>query len=121
MSISTSPYNRGLQGESIAVTFLKLHGYQILKTRYRTPYGEVDIIAQSGKMIICVEVKTRSTLTTSLYAIHPRQQERIMSAYLYFIQAYPEYMNASVRFDVIVCAPNVKPLHIQHAFEFNHE
>jgi putative endonuclease len=114
-------YNRGMQGESVALAFLNLRGYHILAKRYRTPYGEIDIIARYDTMIVCVEVKTRSTISSSLQALQVRQQERIMNAYLHFIQSFPDYANDAVRFDVIVCAPNSKPLHIKNAFEANHD
>ena len=118
---ATTSYQRGVQGESVALAFLNLHGYHILAKRYRTPYGEIDIIARYDNMIVCVEVKTRSSLSASLNAIQSPQQERIMNAYLYFIQSFPDYANDAVRFDVIVCVPNSRPLHIKNAFEANYE
>jgi putative endonuclease len=119
--IATTSFQRGMQGEAVALAFLHLHGYHILAKRYRTPYGEIDIIARYENMIVCVEVKTRSSLSASLKALHTPQQERIIKAYLYFIQSVPDYANNAVRFDVIVCAPNSKPLHIKNAFEANYE
>jgi putative endonuclease len=117
MTKNNKAYNLGIQGEHVAIAFLKLKGYDILHTRYRTPYGEIDIIAQEGDTIVCVEVKTRQTLNKGLEALTVSQQERIMNAYLYFIQDPSPYAVFGVRFDVIVCAPNSKPIHIQHAFE----
>jgi putative endonuclease len=118
---ATTSFYRGIQGEAIAVAFLHLHGYHILEKRYRTPFGEIDIIARYENMIVCVEVKARSSLNNSLKALHTHQQERIIKAYLYFIQSFPDYSNKAVRFDVIVCAPSSKPLHIENAFEANYE
>lgn len=112
-------YDRGIQGESIALAFLKLNGYDVLNTRYRTPYGEIDIIATYGRLLVCVEVKTRHTLGGGIQSLSRRQQERIMNGYLYFIQQHPRYIAYPVRFDLIVCAPNTKPLHFPHAFEFS--
>ena len=53
----------GAWGESIAADWLAERGYQIIARNVRTPYGEIDIIAQQGDMIIFVEVKT---LTSSI-------------------------------------------------------
>lgn len=114
-------YDRGLQGESVALAFLRLKGYHILKTRYRTPYGEIDILAQRDDTMVCVEVKTRSSLNASLESIKLPQQERIMNAYLHFIQLNPYYAQYGARFDVIVCAPNTKPIHLENAFEEKYE
>ena len=51
----------GKKGEKLVVEYLKKHGYKILKTNYRTPFGEADIIAEDGDEIVFVEVKTRTS------------------------------------------------------------
>ena len=53
----------GARGESIASDWLAEHGYQIIARNVRTPYGEIDIIAQQADVTIFVEVKT---LTSSV-------------------------------------------------------
>lgn len=121
MIAKNTSYKRGLDGEAVAIAFLKLKGYNILETRYRTMYGEIDLIAQQDEVLVCVEVKTRQTLYDGLHAVQPVQQGRIMNAYLYFIQTYPSYASFPVRFDVMVCVPNLKPIHIQNAFEYSNE
>ncbi len=50
----------GRVGEEKAAEFLKKKGYQIIKTNYRSHFGEADIIAKDGDTIVFVEVKTRS-------------------------------------------------------------
>jgi len=50
----------GKQGEKIAAAFLRGSGCQILAKNFKAPRGgEVDIIAQDGKLLLFVEVKTR--------------------------------------------------------------
>lgn len=49
----------GLDGESAARQALLGAGYVILAERYRTPRGEIDIIARDGDTLAFVEVKTR--------------------------------------------------------------
>ncbi len=51
---------KGIKGEDKAVSHLKLKGYRIVERNYRTPFGEVDVIAERDGVMIFVEVKSRS-------------------------------------------------------------
>jgi putative endonuclease len=59
----------GAWGESAAADWLGERGYQIIGRNIRTPYGEIDIIAQQEDIIVFVEVKTR----TSSREFHPEE------------------------------------------------
>ena len=50
---------RGEWGESVALEYLKKKGYSAVTKRFRTRFGEVDIIAKNKEFIVFVEVKTR--------------------------------------------------------------
>ena len=49
----------GISGEDLACAELRGRGYAILERRYRTRFGEIDIIARDGSTVVFVEVKTR--------------------------------------------------------------
>lgn len=49
----------GKAGEDLACAELRRRGYAILARRYRTRYGEIDIVARDGSTIVFVEVKAR--------------------------------------------------------------
>src|SRR5690349_20415531 len=51
----------GISGEDVACAELQRRGYAIRERRYRTRFGEIDIIAIDGTTIVFVEVKTRLT------------------------------------------------------------
>ena len=51
----------GRQGEEAAAVFLKEAGYAILVRNFRTPRGEIDIVAGTGQTVAFIEVKTRRT------------------------------------------------------------
>ena len=50
----------GILGEDLACAELGRRGYAILDRRYRTRYGEIDIIARDGPVVVFVEVKARA-------------------------------------------------------------
>src|SRR5437016_3546299 len=51
----------GMSGENLACAELERRGYAILERRYRTKFGEIDIIARDGATVVFVEVKARLT------------------------------------------------------------
>ena len=106
---------KGYICEKIAVLFLRLKGYRILKQRYKTPFGEIDIIAKRGKLLVAVEVKYRVTKQAALESIQTRQQKRINKAFLFFTQTL-KWQPSVYRLDVICMMPWHLPLHLQNAW-----
>jgi len=51
----------GMSGEDLACAELQRRGYVIVKRRYRTRFGEIDIIAKDGPTTVFIEVKARMT------------------------------------------------------------
>ena len=49
----------GQMGERVARDFLLKHGYDILTTNFRTPSGEIDIVARKNDFLVFVEVRTK--------------------------------------------------------------
>jgi putative endonuclease len=50
----------GLEGENLAVDWLKQNGFEIMHRNWRHSYYEIDIIAYKNKMLHFVEVKCRN-------------------------------------------------------------
>jgi len=50
----------GQTGEDLACKELERRGYAILARRYRSRFGEIDIIAKCDETIVFVEVKARA-------------------------------------------------------------
>ena len=48
----------GKWGEEAVALYLVERGYEIINRNARTPYGEIDIVAQKDDITIFVEVKT---------------------------------------------------------------
>ena len=108
--------SRGRRAERIAAWRLRLAGYRVLACRYRTPVGEIDLIAQRGRRLVMVEVKARPTEASARQAVPERQRRRIEMAARRFLAANPRYRGHAVRFDVIAVVPGRLPIVIPDAW-----
>ncbi|MBU1014956.1 YraN family protein [Patescibacteria group bacterium] len=50
----------GKQGEELARRYLEGKGYRIREQNYRTKRAEIDLIAEHGRTLVFVEVRTKS-------------------------------------------------------------
>ena len=107
---------RGQRAERHAALLLRLKGFRVLARRYRSPVGEIDIVARRAGLLLAVEVKARGDLATAAHAIDPRQQARIARATDHFLAANPSYASDRIRFDAILAAPGRLPRHIPDAW-----
>ena len=64
----------GISAESRAAAWLIAHGFRILARRWKSPLGEIDIVAARRHLLIFVEVKARATLDDAAEAVTPRQK-----------------------------------------------
>ena len=110
-------FRTGVSAEAKAAAMLMAKGYWILARRYRTPHGEIDVVARRGDLLAFVEVKARASLDDAAYAVTPRQQQRIIDAAQGWLMAHPEHAEFELRFDVILVAPKSLPRHLKAAFD----
>jgi putative endonuclease len=110
-------FRTGLSAETRAAAFLMAKGYRILAKRFRTPYGEIDLVARRRNVLVFVEVKARATLDDAAYAVTPRQQRRIIDAAQAWLMAHPEHAEFDMRFDAMLIAPRRLPRHLLAAFD----
>jgi putative endonuclease len=110
-------FRTGISAEGRAAALLIAKGYRILARRFRTPHGEIDIVARRGDLLAFVEVKARATYDDAAYAVTPRQQQRIIDAAQGWLMAHPEHAEFELRFDVILVAPKSLPRHLMAAFD----
>lgn len=111
----------GVLGENLACAELARRGYAILERRYRTRYGEIDIIARDGEWIVFVEVKARADdrFGGAAAAVTGWKQRRIGQMALDYLSRHALH-DRPCRFDVVVVemgegAPAVRVY--PHAFE----
>ncbi|MBR5467246.1 MAG: YraN family protein [Bacteroidaceae bacterium] len=109
----------GLQGEELAVEYLRRKGYLILNRNWRSGHKEIDIVARQGDELVFVEVKARNN---NFYArpedaITRQKMHRLVLAADAYLRC--NMIDSSVRFDVITITgtpdkPYIK--HYEHAF-----
>jgi putative endonuclease len=110
-------FKTGLSAESRAAAYLMAKGYRILAKRFRTPYGEIDLVARKRSLLAFIEVKARASLDEAAYAVTPRQQQRIIAAAQAWLMAHPEHAEFELRFDAVLIAPRRLPRHLLAAFD----
>ncbi|MGD9948330.1 MAG: YraN family protein [Desulfobulbus sp.] len=125
----SSPQHTGQWGETQALNHLVQRGYTIVATNYRKRYGEIDIIALEGDVLVFVEVKCRNrqTFGSPFEAVDLRKQQRICRVAMEYLQSH-QCGECNARFDVIAVQPAPGEAlgkgselieHIENAFDFS--
>lgn len=106
----------GLRAETLAAWLLRLKGYRIIAMRYRTPVGEIDIVARHWGTLVFIEVKARSDAAEYGMALEAVNARRISRAASHYLAHRRLNLETPVRFDVIFLAPRQWPRHLINAF-----
>jgi len=106
----------GLVAEYLCAVCLLITGHRIIKRRFKSSVGEVDLIARRGRTLIFVEVKFRRTKSGAAFSISPRQKRRIAAAAAAFLARYPSYSGFDQRIDVFLVSPWSLPTRIKNAW-----
>ncbi len=115
-------YDFGLKAEKTAAWFLRLKGYRIIAERYRNHYGEIDLLAVRGKMLVAVEVKARKSFAECAISVPPQKQQKIMRALEGLTASSGKIAGLAradarnIRFDVIWIVRGVWPRHLKDAW-----
>ena len=109
-------YRHGLFAETVAALLLRLNGHRIVARRYKTPVGEIDLVALKGKRLAFIEVKRRKTQEDAAWTLPTRQRRRIIRAAQYWLAGQPDYAGHDIGFDVVLAAPWAWPRYIENAF-----
>lgn len=92
----------GRRGEEAAARFLVHRGYEILERNWECCAGEADIIARDERVLVFVEVKTRSDSSMGFpaEAVTAKKRERYERIACLYLQDH-DLSDMMVRFDVI--------------------
>lgn len=108
---------RGRRAETLAALWLMMKGYRILARRIRTPYGELDLVAQRGPVLAFIEVKASDRRGRALMALTPHQQGRLIRAGAYFRSTQRGLARLQPRFDLMVIETGRWPDHRRGAWQ----
>lgn len=107
----------GISAESRAAALLIAKGFRILARRFRSPVGEIDIVARRRQLLVFVEVKAREQLDDAAWSVTARQRSRIVAAAEAWLADHPDPSIRDIRFDAMLVAPGRVPRHIPAAFD----
>ena len=110
-------FARGLSAESREALLLMAKGYRIAARRWKSPVGEIDIVARRGNLLVLVEVKARAGFDEAAFAVTPYQRRRILSAARAWLARHPGGATCAMRFDVVLVVPWRLPRHVPGAFD----
>jgi putative endonuclease len=110
-------WKAGFFREILGAWYLRFKGYKILEQRYKTPLGEIDLVAQKGNRFVFVEVKYRETINNSLESLKSTQQQRILKGAQYYLMKQGLNPNDTpMQFDGLFFSKGFLPKHIQNAW-----
>ena len=115
----------GKLGELLACDALTRRGDAILATRYRTRFGEIDIVSVCRGVTVFVEVKARRSARhgSAVDAISPIKRRRVAAMALDYL-AWHGQLDAPCRFDVVaidnLACPRQTVRVIEGAFTLDH-
>ncbi len=110
-------FRTGISAESRAAAFLIAKGFRILARRWKSPVGEIDIVARRRSLLIFVEVKARPNLDDAAWSVTERQRARIVAAAEAWLARYADDRIRDIRFDAVLVAPRRIPRHVTGAFD----
>ena len=93
----------GKTGENLAALELTALGYVIVARRYRTRFGEIDIIARDGATVVFVEVRRKSGggYGAAAESVTREKQRRVVRMAVDYLARNDLYEKCAVRFDVV--------------------
>ena len=116
---------RGIDGEIIAIEYLKSKGFLIIKHNFYSRYGEIDIIAtqnmieiegqEKQEVTVFVEVKNYqdSNWLHPLEIITKSKQKKLIKTAKYYILSHSSSFS-TYRFDAIIIRNNNVTQHLEN-------
>ncbi len=113
-TVRSAAHRRGVWSEIWVAAYLWCRGYRLRARRYKTPVGEIDLIATRGRTLVFIEVKARPNLTEGLSAIAPSSYWRLAQAASLYVARHPTMNDYRQRFDLVVVLPRGRIYHLDN-------
>ncbi len=100
--MATDRIQTGKLGEDIAIDYLEKEGYRIVERNYRCVFGEIDIVARDGKVLVFVEVRSRRSAKYGYpqESIGLNKRKKISKIALNYLKE-KQLLGCHARFDVV--------------------
>ena len=98
-------YRRGIHAEMLVAAVYMAFGHRILGRRFKTPVGEIDLIAIKGRRVAFIEVKRRVTIEDAEDAITLKMRRRVRRAADLWLAHNHRYQGYDVGFDLVFVVP----------------
>lgn len=104
----------GKRGEAMAEIELRQKGYKILERNYRHGKSEIDLIAEGERLMIFIEVKTRSSSSFGYPEdfVSKSQQQAIIRAANHYVEE--SGWKGDIRFDIVAIVVKQTTIQIEH-------
>ena len=111
-------YYFGLFAEYYVMIIFFFMGYIPIGRRFKTKFGEIDLIFKKGDCIVAFEVKARSNKHIQVdEAVGKRQLYRISNSLKIFLNKYKRYSKFSMRIDIVLVHKNLGIKHIKNVWD----
>jgi putative endonuclease len=98
-------YHSGVRAESVVAAVYMSTGHRILGRRFKTPVGEIDLIAIRNKRVAFIEVKRRQSTEDAEDAITLTMRRRVRRAADLWLAKNPKYQGYDIGFDLVFVLP----------------
>ena len=122
-------YEKGIIGEKAATEYLLSAGFKLVQNRFKTKWGEIDIIAtrqacSNRKLHDClhfIEVKhKKSAVNFDNFPVSNRSMRRIAESAEIFLNMHEKYQTYNMQFDIIIInSANGQIQHMQNIYHGN--
>ena len=95
-----SAWATGAAAEDVVARAYEVRGLTVVARRWRSPWGEADLILRDGPGLVVVEVKKARTLDAAAHRLTRRQMDRLCAAAAAFCEGEPKGSLTPLRFDL---------------------